>query len=167
MGNCEVVINRSHEVNDEALFHSDTFLGEEFDDEMCHWKYVKRVKKPNGKYRYYYDREQVKEDLGVNAKEEYESAKYHEKYTHEAKKFWEDSLTSRVKEYTSNGKITRGEAAALKLASENYEYQKVKIAEAKARVSEAAVKYGKTPLGKLEKAKNKGKNFIKKLFKIK
>ena len=25
------------------------------DDELMHWKYIKRVKLPNGKYRYYYD----------------------------------------------------------------------------------------------------------------
>lgn len=38
------------------LFHSDTFLGEEFSDELYHWKYIKRIKRPNGTWRYIYDK---------------------------------------------------------------------------------------------------------------
>ena len=38
------------------IFHSDTFLGDEFSDELYHWKYIKRVKGKNGKWIYYYDR---------------------------------------------------------------------------------------------------------------
>lgn len=54
MGQCEIVIKRTQEIDDESLFHSDTFLGDEFSDEMYHWKYIKK-KKVNGKWRYYYD----------------------------------------------------------------------------------------------------------------
>lgn len=46
----------------DKLFHSDTFLGEEFSDELYHWKYIKREKRPNGKWRYYYDKKQLKQD---------------------------------------------------------------------------------------------------------
>lgn len=42
MGNCEVVINRS----------------QEFDDELQHYKYIKR-EKVNGKWRYYYDQAEI------------------------------------------------------------------------------------------------------------
>ena len=48
------MIKRTQEIDDETLFHSDTFLGDEFSDEMYHWKYIKREKK-NGKWVYYYD----------------------------------------------------------------------------------------------------------------
>ena len=37
------------------LYHSD--------DELMHWKYVKKEKRSNGKWRYYYDTEEVKSDL--------------------------------------------------------------------------------------------------------
>ncbi len=33
-------------------------------DELMHWKYVKRVRK-NGKWVYYYDRSQLREDVGI------------------------------------------------------------------------------------------------------
>lgn len=29
------------------------------EDEICHWKYIKREKLPNGKYRYYYDQSEL------------------------------------------------------------------------------------------------------------
>lgn len=54
MGQCEVQVKRS---NDE-LFHSDSFLGEEFSDELQHYKYIKREKK-NGKWVYYYDTKEL------------------------------------------------------------------------------------------------------------
>ena len=42
------------------------------DDELYHWKYIKKVKKPNGKWRYYYDTKQLKKDLGVDKLKEYD-----------------------------------------------------------------------------------------------
>ena len=36
------------------LYHSDKYLGADFSDGIKHWKYVKREKLSNGKYRYYY-----------------------------------------------------------------------------------------------------------------
>ncbi len=46
------------------LQHSDINLAYiDLDDELMHWKYVKREKLPNGKWRYYYDKEQAKSDL--------------------------------------------------------------------------------------------------------
>lgn len=35
------------------LFHSDTYLGQDFSDGIRHWKYIKR-EKVNGRWRYYY-----------------------------------------------------------------------------------------------------------------
>lgn len=66
MENFKVIVTR-----DDELFHSDTFLGDEFDDEMYHWKYVKK-KKVNGKWRYYYD---VKDAMGVDELKTYNKAK--------------------------------------------------------------------------------------------
>ena len=33
------------------------------EDEMMHWKYIKRVKLSNGKYRYYYDESVLTESV--------------------------------------------------------------------------------------------------------
>lgn len=33
------------------------------EDEMMHWQYIKRVKLPNGKYRYYYDESALTESV--------------------------------------------------------------------------------------------------------
>ena len=41
-------------MNNKELFHSDIYLGEDYSDGIRHWKYVKREKLSNGKYRYYY-----------------------------------------------------------------------------------------------------------------
>ena len=45
-------------------------------NELTHWKYIKRVKK-NGKWRYYYDRDSLKRDIdnaiGINAKNKLEN----------------------------------------------------------------------------------------------
>ena len=48
----------------DALYHSDMELAYiDLDDgELMHWKYIKREKLPNGKWRYYYDKEELKKD---------------------------------------------------------------------------------------------------------
>lgn len=45
----EVRVKRSNN----ELFHSSSFLGEEFSDELYHWKYI-RKEKVRGKWKYYY-----------------------------------------------------------------------------------------------------------------
>ena len=40
--------------NESELYHSDTYLGVEFSDCIRHWKYIKKEKMSNGKFRYYY-----------------------------------------------------------------------------------------------------------------
>lgn len=46
------------------LMHSDENLAYiDLDEgELMHWKYIKREKQPNGKWRYYYDKEEMKND---------------------------------------------------------------------------------------------------------
>lgn len=36
------------------LYHSDIYLGKDFSDGIKHWKYIKRIKMANGKWRYVY-----------------------------------------------------------------------------------------------------------------
>ncbi len=43
-------------ISQDELFHGRDIHYIDLDpDELMHWKYIKRVKLPNGKYRYYYD----------------------------------------------------------------------------------------------------------------
>lgn len=46
----------------EILYHSDIYLGQDFSDGIRHWKYIKKVKGSNGKWRYYYKDDKL-EDL--------------------------------------------------------------------------------------------------------
>lgn len=41
--------------NKNELYHSDTYLGQDFSDGIKHYKYVKKIPIGNGKYRYIYD----------------------------------------------------------------------------------------------------------------
>lgn len=41
-------------MEEEELYHSDTYLGDDYSDGIKHWKYIKREKMSNGKYRYWY-----------------------------------------------------------------------------------------------------------------
>lgn len=46
-----------------ALVHSDNLAYIDLEEgELMHWKYIKREKLPNGKWRYYYDKEELKKD---------------------------------------------------------------------------------------------------------
>lgn len=46
--------------NTTELFHSDTYLGQDFSDGIRHFKYIKR-EKVNGKWRYYYQDDKLNE----------------------------------------------------------------------------------------------------------
>lgn len=52
----QVVVKRNNE-----LYHSDTFFGDSYSDELCHYKYIKKEKR-NGKWIYIYESQKLKED---------------------------------------------------------------------------------------------------------
>lgn len=41
----------------------DKYKGADTGKALMHWKYIKKVKRPNGKWRYYYDRKALKKDM--------------------------------------------------------------------------------------------------------
>lgn len=165
MENCKVTIKRVNcEIDESELFHSDTFLGDEFSDEMYHWKYIKRVKK-NGKWRYYYNKGQLKKDLGVDAKSELQTAKNELEFRQGVQKHIENKMENPTALDVHN-------YGGSKLDYMNYMAKqqmdhKYKVAAAEREVRGALQKYERTPLGKLEKAANKGRQFIKNIFKKK
>lgn len=86
-------------------------------DELYHWKYIKREKKPNGKWRYYYDKDALKKDLKDKFNSIYndpnniydmDSSNYDEKMKQLANsKEWQDIVKRRDPEYvrtTPDGK---------------------------------------------------------------
>lgn len=43
----------------DTLCHSDIYLGADFSDGLRHWKYIKKVRGSNGKFRYYYKNDKL------------------------------------------------------------------------------------------------------------
>lgn len=45
----------------DTLCHSDIYLGTDFSDGLRHWKYIKKERGSNGKFRYYYKNDKLDE----------------------------------------------------------------------------------------------------------
>lgn len=59
MNRCEEVLkhstNKGLKIEKDELYHSDTYLGSEYDEGLKHWKYIKRYRSPKtGKWVYVY-----------------------------------------------------------------------------------------------------------------
>lgn len=52
--------------NSTELFHSDVYLGQEYSDGLKHYKYLKKVKSANGKWRYIYDETELKVNEAIS-----------------------------------------------------------------------------------------------------
>ena len=58
------------------LYHSDNIKHVDLDaNELVHFKYIKREKLPNGKWRYYYDESELKAELNKANADRYNAAK--------------------------------------------------------------------------------------------
>ena len=64
----KVLVKRQNTQASSSLFHSSTYYGQEFDDGLRHWKYIKREKLPDGKYRYWYDEDSYAKDVASKQK---------------------------------------------------------------------------------------------------
>lgn len=53
------VIFKGTKKDNNVLYHSDVYLGQEFSDGIKHWKYIKKEKK-NGRWVYYYNDSDLK-----------------------------------------------------------------------------------------------------------
>lgn len=130
--------------------------------DLTHWKYIKRAKK-NGKWRYYYDKERLKDDLGFNKREEYKTAEQtydkaldtYRKKARDTRDFEKQSNNLSAKEYNY-------ERSHDLYRSENYWKE---VTEKRLReYSSAKTDYYKTPIGSIEKYVEKGKQIVEKLF---
>lgn len=115
------------------------------DDELMHWKYIKRVRK-NGKWRYYYD---TKSALGITQRNRANArANEYNRYQKNLEGYRKLQGTSgQVKWYSSEKErdLTRRTAIKGKLAAQAYS------------------DYMKTPLGKLERVSDNIKKGRKKV----
>lgn len=173
MDNCKIIISRADEY-DETLFHSDTFLGDEFSDEMYHWKYIKK-KKVNGKWRYYYD---IDDALGYD--EQTEMIRNRELYKHAindrntrriANEAYYEMLNKKVKKDPKTGKpiYTKEQQYRLKDKQAAMEYMNKYAYERGKKYLQSKKAYDKTVLGVIDNAKsklNKGKKWLSKKLSI-
>lgn len=147
-------------------------------DELQHWKYVKK-EKVNGKWKYYYSWDELKKDaqnaLGVTAKKNMDTAKrLHTRAVKNYSNSYKDLQAGKQK-YDSipYKKSLAGILAKRKTVAQVRDLKDVQRETAnKAKAyMEARSEYMKTPLGKLEKAKsdvksgyNKAKKAVSKFF---
>lgn len=132
------------------------------DSSLQHWKYIRREKLPNGKWRYIYDKEKLKDDLGFDERAAYRNA-HNDVVTGKAKIRYEERRVAKTSpafgsksekqqaEYNETKKDLTRAQTEYKMAVRDYNNKKET--------------YYKTPIGKVSKAVDKGKDLIEKLFK--
>lgn len=134
-------------------------------NELTHWKYVKRVKGKNGKWRYYYDGEQLKDDLDMGLEErkqlkEAESNADFYKEIYELTKERRDNPTAMdMKNY--DGNIEKFKS----YMDRQVDGTRENVVKAEKRVDECLREYGNTPLGMLENAIKDGKDTVSYMLK--
>lgn len=161
---------------DDELYHSDTFLGEEFDDGLMHFKYVHKEKK-NGKWHYYYYHKEGKNTGAVYEKTKGDKNSKYGTYEHAGGSGNYGGRTVNVKRGNSlltktsrQGKeFVRGEDGLNYLQDRRdggyYETKEVGLLRQNYDWSSAKVKkFAKKTVKQAKKQINKGKKYISKLF---
>lgn len=102
MNRCEEVLkhstNKGLKIEKDELYHSDTYLGSEYDEGLKHWKYIKKYKNSRGKTVYVYANKEMHsniQDTRAKAKSAYADAKAENR----AHGLYEDSAFSTGKKY--------------------------------------------------------------------
>lgn len=147
-------------------------------DELQHWKYVKR-EKVNGKWKYYYNWDELKKDaknaLGVNAKQNMNAAKtYYKNAQNKSTDAYKKVVSTNKKYNNIPNKKSLAAWEANKKADKAMNAYRESITNAANRgreYLEAKNAYMKTPLGKLDQAKadiksgyNKAKKSVSKFL---
>lgn len=129
------------------------------DDELKHWKYVKREKK-NGKWVYYYDTKQLKNDvkdaLGYDEREARNNA-IKENNNALAKAQYAKERLDKVKDGVASGKYfdkDNGNESVIAPYQESYDKAVAEREVAGDKALKAIQAYAKTPLGRLDRAKS-------------
>lgn len=153
----------------DVLMHGSNISYVDLDEnELVHFKYIKREKLSNGRYRYYYDVDQLKDDLGFDERAQYRQTK--SEYERASKRADEsfDNWMDFYKDYDYKDRSQRKRNTELRIkasaAKQTYDDWTKKH-------NEAYNNYMNTPLGKLAKATapiERGakvvSNFLSKIF---
>lgn len=67
MNRCEEVLkhntNKGLKIEKDELYHSDTYLGSEYDEGLKHWKYIRKYRNSKGKWTYVYANKETHKDI--------------------------------------------------------------------------------------------------------
>lgn len=90
MNRCEEVlkhsINKGLKIEKDELYHSDTYLGSEYDEGLKHWKYIKKYKNSRGKTVYVYANEKTHTNINETSRKALikdDNARYYRTRQHE------------------------------------------------------------------------------------
>lgn len=119
--------------------------------DIMHYKYLKREKGPNGKYKYYYDKDQIKKDLGYDERDAMERQRSTALQTLAQYEF--DEL-----QYQRNTDPNKE-----KLLRKRYKRSSRKLDKDVKEFLNYKQEYLKTPLGKVEDAAAIGKGIVEKI----
>lgn len=132
--------------------------------ELTHWKYIKREKQSNGKYRYYYDlpsgKQKTSKVLTKASDVIGEDERAQLKDSESKRDYYVNTANANLKEFLNAppSSTTANEAF-------QYSVHYTELAVKAQKVVDKCLKeYNKTPLGKLENAINKGKSLLTSLF---
>lgn len=121
------------------LYHSDIYLGKDYSDGIRHFKYIKREKLPNGKWKYYY-----KDGEYYDAKNAYNTARSNANvYTNQAAAQRQKYNAQRAK-YMKDGKINTIEKYSLNRTNSKINKAGNKALDAKLARKNAGINYAKT-----------------------
>lgn len=147
-------------------------------DELYHWKYVHK-EKVNGKWRYYYEIDKHKEDIKASVKDAMgydEKARLavtkegHDEYAQkklDAEKKFDDAYNASKNGQPSDYNTLLIDKNRMRDSFNEYKNADGIYQQRKKSYETALAEYQKTPLSKIEKAAEKGKAFLRKLFKFK
>lgn len=147
-------------------------FGQIYDDELYHWKYIKKVKK-NGKWRYYYDKEQLKDDLGFDEKEAYEQALANQAYTENKVDMTRQNYLNAfnrsldfkyVPDPFKNPKLEKMYGYMADKNMERYRRAGEANTRAKKAVEATFAKYERTPIGQVDKMVKDAKRIAEKVI---
>ena len=164
-----------------SLYHSDTYLGADYSDGIKHWKYIRKYKGKNGKWRYvYFNKAKKFIDTRVTGnayKEEAEIAKAQAQAYQDTVDYQTQRLADYNKEYADNYIAYKSIGDMQSVYKLNREGKDIKesqkkymdaVAEENKKYNKLMETYKKKSLsGIAQTIINDGKDFVSRLFKKK
>lgn len=149
------------------LLHNGDFANS---DELYHWKYIKKVRGYNGKWKYYYDIDQLKDDLGFDEKKDYERARLIENMRSADESRARANFVSKTRKQNLINGVLNG-LLGTNITTKGYESSRRTLRKAQSasyiakRNADAYLqKYYSTPIGRIAKVADSGKKFLSGLF---